>query len=58
MFKWYGKNLRFELEHGMKVLVFGDIDVYEQKGVYQLKVRAVKARWHRELYKSLRAIEE
>ena len=52
MFKWYGRNLRFELEHGMKVLVFGDIDVYEQKGVYQLKVRAVRPDGTGELYKA------
>jgi len=42
MFKWYGKNLKFELEQGMKVIVFGDLDLYEQKGVYQLKVRDVR----------------
>ncbi len=52
MFKWHGKNLRFELEHGMKVLVFGDIDVYEQKGVYQLKVRAIRPDGIGELYKA------
>ena len=52
MFKWYGKNLRFELEHGMKVLVFGDLDVYEQKGVYQLKVRDIRPDGIGELYKA------
>lgn len=52
MFKWYGKNLRFELEHGMKVLVLGDLDVYEQKGVYQLKVRAIRPDGIGELYKA------
>jgi exodeoxyribonuclease VII large subunit len=52
MFKWYGRNLRFELEHGMKVLVLGDLDVYEQKGVYQLKVRAIQPDGIGELYKA------
>lgn len=52
MFKWHGKNLRFELEHGMKVLVFGDIDVYELKGQYQLKVRAIRPDGTGELYKA------
>jgi exodeoxyribonuclease VII large subunit len=52
MFKWYGKNLRFELEHGIKVLVFGDLDVYEQKGVYQLKVRDIRPDGIGELYKA------
>jgi exodeoxyribonuclease VII large subunit len=52
MFKWYGKNLRFEPEHGMKVLVLGDIDVYEQRGVYQLKVRDMRPDGIGELYKA------
>lgn len=52
MFKWYGKNMRFELEHGMKVLVLGDLDVYEQKGVYQLKVRSIRPDGIGELYKA------
>ena len=52
MFKWYGRNMRFELEHGMKVLVLGDPDVYEQKGVYQLKVRDIRPDGIGELYKA------
>ena len=52
MFKWYGKNLKFELEHGMKVIVFGDLDVYEQKGVYQLKARDIRPDGIGELYKA------
>jgi exodeoxyribonuclease VII large subunit len=52
MFKWHGKNLRFEPEHGMKVLVLGDIDVYEQRGVYQLKVREMRPDGIGELYKA------
>ncbi len=52
MFKWYGQNLRFELEHGMRVLVFGDLDVYEQKGQYQLKARAIRPDGIGELYKA------
>jgi exodeoxyribonuclease VII large subunit len=52
MFKWHGKNLRFEPEHGMKVLVLGDIDVYEQRGVYQLKVRDMRLDGIGELYKA------
>jgi len=52
MFKWYGRNLRFEPEQGMKVIVLGDLDVYEQKGVYQLKVRAIRPDGIGELYKA------
>ncbi len=52
MFKWHGKNLRYELEHGMKVLVLGDLDVYEPKGIYQLKVRTIRPDGIGELYKA------
>ncbi|MFU8767989.1 MAG: exodeoxyribonuclease VII large subunit, partial [Candidatus Methanoperedens sp.] len=52
MFRWYGQNMRFELEHGMKVIVLGDIDLYEQKGQYQLKVRAARPDGVGELYKA------
>ncbi len=52
MFKWHGQNLRFEPEHGMKVLVLGDLDVYEQRGQYQLKVRAIRPDGVGELYKA------
>ncbi|MCX9083415.1 MAG: exodeoxyribonuclease VII large subunit [Candidatus Methanoperedens sp.] len=52
MFKWHGKNLRFQPGHGMKVLILGDIDVYEQRGVYQLKVRDMHPDGIGELYKA------
>jgi len=52
MFKWHGQNLRFEPEHGMKVLVLGDLDIYEQRGQYQLKVRAIRPDGVGELYKA------
>jgi exodeoxyribonuclease VII large subunit len=52
MFKWHGQNLRFEPEHGMKVLVLGDLDVYEQRGQYQLKIRAMRPDGVGELYKA------
>jgi len=52
MFKWHGQNLRFEPEHGMKVLILGDLDVYEQRGQYQLKVRAIRPDGVGELYKA------
>jgi len=58
MFKWYGRNLRFELEQGMKVIVLGDLDVYEQKGVYQLKVRAIRPDGIGELYKAYEQLKK
>lgn len=51
MFKWYGQSLKHELEYGMKVLVLGDIDVYEKRGQYQLKVRAIRPDGTGELYR-------
>lgn len=52
MFKWHGQNMKFELEHGMKVLVLGDLDIYEQRGQYQLKVRAIRLDGIGELYRA------
>jgi exodeoxyribonuclease VII large subunit len=57
MFKWHGQNLRFELEHGMKVLILGDLDVYEQRGQYQLKVRAIRPDGVGELYKAFEQLK-
>ena len=36
MFKWKSQSLNFEPETGMKVLVYGNISVYEARGSYQL----------------------
>ncbi len=36
MFKWKARTLPFEPEVGMKVLVYGNISVYESRGSYQL----------------------
>jgi len=57
MFKWHGQNLRFEPEHGMKVLVLGDLDIYEQRGQYQLKVRAIRPDGVGELYKAFEQLK-
>ncbi|VVB84184.1 Exodeoxyribonuclease 7 large subunit [uncultured archaeon] len=58
MFKWHGSRLRFELEHGMKVLVLGDVDVYEPKGQYQLNVRAIRPDGVGELYKAYEQLKK
>lgn len=39
MFKFDNSKLKFSPENGMKVICFGQIDVYERDGVYQLYVR-------------------
>ncbi len=57
MFKWHGQNLRFEPENGMKVLVLGDLDVFEQRGQYQLKARAIRPDGVGELYKAFELLK-
>ncbi len=39
MFSFENAKLKFTTEDGMKVICFGQIDVYERDGVYQLYVR-------------------
>ncbi|HEY9247319.1 MAG TPA: exodeoxyribonuclease VII large subunit, partial [Candidatus Methanoperedens sp.] len=58
MFKWHGKNLKFNLEHGMKVIVLGDIDIYEKRGQYQLQVRAIRPDGVGELYKAYEQLKD
>lgn len=58
MFKWYGKNLHFEPEHGMKVLALGDLNVYEKNGVYQLNVRDIRPDGIGELYKAFELLKK
>ncbi len=36
-----GQTLKFDLKNGQKVMVFGDINVYEKRGEYQLNCRKV-----------------
>ena len=36
MFRYQNRNLKFELEDGLQVIVFGNISVYEPRGEYQL----------------------
>lgn len=50
LFRRYGQKLRFELKHGMRVLLLGDIDVYEQRGLYQLMVKSVRPDGIGEMY--------
>lgn len=57
MFRWHGNNLRFELGQGMKVLVLGDLDLYEQKGQYQLRVRAIRHDGIGELFKAFEQLK-
>ncbi len=41
MWRFVGKGLKFEPENGQKVLVFGDISVYEKGGNYQINCKKI-----------------
>lgn len=42
MFSYAAKNVRFNIENGMKVLVRGRVDIYEASGQYQIYVDDIK----------------
>lgn len=42
MFASNAEKLRFPLENGMNVIAFGNIDVYERDGVYQINVSDIQ----------------
>lgn len=52
MFRSNSRRLRFELEAGMKVILFGDIDVFERDGRYQFMVMDVRTDGTGELYRA------
>lgn len=58
MFKSSCRNLAFVPEAGMKILAFGDIDVYEVRGYYQLVATALKPDGVGELHKALEILKK
>ena len=40
LFKGFSRNMSLKLADGMKILAFGEVSVYEQRGSYQLIVKA------------------
>lgn len=42
MFKFQNRNLKFQLEDGLRVIVFGNISVYEPRGEYQLIIEHIE----------------
>ena len=42
MFNRRASSLEFEIEHGMKILVFSSISIYEKNGYYQLVVSEIQ----------------
>ncbi|MFI3291411.1 MAG: exodeoxyribonuclease VII large subunit [Opitutales bacterium] len=43
LFKGYANNVELKLRDGMKILAFGEVSLYEQRGNYQFVVKAVLA---------------
>ena len=41
LFKGYAQGMRISLREGMRVLVYGEISVYEVRGTYQILVKAM-----------------
>ena len=58
MFKENARNLRFNPVDGMKVIVKGDIRVYEKKGYYQFYVNEMKAGGMGEFYIAFLKLKE
>ena len=50
MFKGYNENLDIELKDGMKVILNGNISVYEREGQYQMYVKEIDIEGQGELY--------
>ncbi len=40
LFKGSARNISFPLKEGMKILVYGEVDVFEARGTYQIIIRA------------------
>lgn len=57
-FKYANKNLKFKLEEGMKVLVFGGITVFEKRGSYQLNVLSARPEGAGELQKRIEQLKK
>ncbi|MBT3298305.1 exodeoxyribonuclease VII large subunit [archaeon] len=58
MFRYKASNLNFEPKHGDQVIVTGDVNVYEQRGNYQLLVNCMKKDGLGELHKRFLELKE
>ncbi|CAD6491329.1 MAG: Exodeoxyribonuclease 7 large subunit [Candidatus Argoarchaeum ethanivorans] len=57
MFKWYAKRLKFKPSPGMKVIVFGSVEIYEQRSQYQIQVMTIRPDGIGELYKAFEQLK-
>lgn len=57
-FRGWNQNLKFKLEHGMKVVLKGSIEVYSVRGNYQIVVREILQDGVGELHKKFLLLKE
>lgn len=57
MFSSNAKNLKFKLENGINVILFGRISVYEKTGVYQIYVELIQPEGLGELHLSFEQLK-
>jgi len=57
-FRSINRNLKFDPELSMKVLIFGSIDVYTVRGYYQLRVLDIRPDGIGELYKAFEQLKK
>lgn len=57
-FRYANKNLKFRLEDGMKLLVFGGLTVFEKRGSYQLNVLQARPEGAGELQKRIEQLKK
>jgi exodeoxyribonuclease VII large subunit len=57
-FRYANKNLKFKLEEGMSVLVFGGLTVFEKRGSYQLNVLSARPEGAGELQKRIEQLKK
>ena len=57
-FRYANKNLKFRLEEGMSVLVFGGITVFEKRGGYQINVLSARPEGAGELQKRVEQLKK
>ncbi|MFC5735237.1 exodeoxyribonuclease VII large subunit [Cytobacillus gottheilii] len=58
MFSRYNQNMKFQPENGMKVLIKGDLTVYEQSGQYQIYIKEMQPDGIGELYLAYEQLKE
>ncbi len=58
MFKSYADRINFSPKDGAKVIVFGQVAVYERDGIYQIYVKAMQESGKGDLYEAFEKLKE